>query len=421
MKLSGFSFKKLFYNKRFVSIISVALAFFIWMVITIKEKPIITRTFTDVSVNINLEGSNVTKSNLKMITDISKQKFTVAVRGRRSVLGALKSNDIQLFASAAEVKSAGDYELAVAVSRDSDYKDCEILNISPLTVKVNFDHIEKREFTITANAEGAVVDGKGLFVEADIVEGVEGETVTIEGPRTEIEKIHTVSALAKVNKTLKKTEVFDASVMLYDKKGKELPQDNLNIGVTGLKVQVSISKEKKVPVELTYTNLPKGFSSNSLNITLDTSKVTVVGTPENVDKVDKISLSPIDITTVSLKNYKFELTPRIPEGISISENINTFNAVIDLSGYSQKTIKNISTKFTGLGQGLKVQSSTPIESVTICGPSWIVNNFKSKKLNATMDLTDKKSGTYSILPSFSFDGVTKVWVTGNNNTNVTIK
>ena len=421
MKLFNFSFKELFFSKRFTTVISILLAFSIWMAVTIEQKPVTERTFTDVSVNVNLEGSNISKSNLKIITDISKQKFTVALRGQRSTLATLKASDIQLFASALEVKAAGDYELSVEVSKDNSFKDCEILSISPPTVKVNFDQIDKKEFNITANAEGAVVDGEGLFVEADIVEGLEGETVTIEGPRTEIQQIHTVSALAKVHKTLKKTEIFDASIVLYNEKGRTIKQDNIKIDVSKLKVQVSISKKKSIPVELTYSNLPTGFSKDSLNITLDHPNVTVFGAPSEVDKIEKLELSPIDMTMLSLENSTFKLTPKLPEGISISEGIFTFNATVDMTDYAEKTIKLSKSKLKGLESGLKVQSSTPPENVTICGPAWIVNNFSSKKLSATIDLSGRKAGTYSIVPTFTFDGITRVWVTGNVSTNVTIK
>ena len=207
--LNNFSFNKLLSNKRFTIPLSIVLAFIWWVVLTIEQRPTMERVFSDMTVT--LERENI--SDLSIIGDISQQKFTITVRGPKSSVGALTANDIRLYASAAAVDEPGEYKLDVALmGGNSDYK---VVSISPSTLKVNFDYIDTREFSISAVAQGATA-AEGLIAEGGIVSGTESDTVTISGPRTVLNKIETVAAVARVDKILSATETFDADILLYD-------------------------------------------------------------------------------------------------------------------------------------------------------------------------------------------------------------
>ena len=207
--LKNFSFRRLLYNKRFTIPFSIFLAFSFWIVLTINQKPTMERTFTDMTVNVNLENTYAAENQMSIIGDISQQKYTVTVRGPSYVIGGMTSSDLSLYASAASVDAPGDYSLEVAAANNNT--EYEILSISPPTLDVNFDYIETEEFTITALAQGATAF-EGLITEGGIVSGTESDTVTIKGPRAIINKIETVAALAQVNKTLSASETFDADI-----------------------------------------------------------------------------------------------------------------------------------------------------------------------------------------------------------------
>ena len=55
--LSSFSLRKLLYNRKFTVPFSLLLAFVIWLVIVVKENPIIERSFANMTVNVNLENT----------------------------------------------------------------------------------------------------------------------------------------------------------------------------------------------------------------------------------------------------------------------------------------------------------------------------------------------------------------------------
>lgn len=415
---SSFSVKKLLDNKRFTLPFSVFLSIVMWLVIVTNENPIIQRSFTDMSVNVNLENTLASENGMSIIEDISTQKFTVVVRGSSYAVSSLKSEDISLYASAASVDSPGEYSLDVAVANSSS--NYEILSISPATIRVSFDYIDTKEFTIKPKAEG-VTASEGLIAENGVVSGTESDTVTITGPRTVMNQIDSVVAYTKVNKTLSASETFDADIILYDAEGNEIDTNYLTISTTKVKVTVPISKSKTVPVVVDFSNLPDGFDKNSISYTLDYSEVTVIGTPETVDKTTQVTLSAIDITTVSPTTNSFEVSAKLPEGVRLYDNIEAFTVAINTENYKQKTINVSNIQYTGLTSGLSVSETSEIKSVKICGPTSVINKLNSESVYAVIDLTAKTAGQHSVEAVIKFKDKNNIWAVGTYNTTVTVK
>lgn len=415
-----FSLKKLLYNKRFTIPISIIAAFALWLVIMIKQNPYIDRSFTDIPVNINLENTFVSENGMEIIGDISSQKFTVTIKGPRYVVSALKSGDFYVYASAAAINAPGEYQLEVSGGKNTAVSDYEFVSISPSTVDVSFDYVDTKEFTVKAYAEGASAT-EGLIAETAVVSGTESDTVTIKGPRTVINKIATVEAYASVNATLNQSTTYDAEIRLYDEAGKAIDKTNLTLSENEVKVTVPISKSVTVPVVADFTNLPDGFNKRSLAYSVDHQNVTVIGTPEAIDKITQVTLSAIDITAVSVSSNKFVVSPKLPDGVRLLDAIADFTVTINTSNYTEKTFSVSSVRFKGLSAGLNATSDTVIRNVKICGPKEVIEKLKDNMLYAMVDLTDKSAGEHTVPASVRSDSYNNIWQVGTYSTTVKIR
>lgn len=417
--LNSFQLKKLLDNRRFTVPFSLFLSVALWLVIVNNEKPIIERSFANMTVNVNLENTFASDNGMSIIEDISAQKFTVVVRGARYAVSSLRSGDINVYASAASVDAPGEYNLDVAVSKNNT-SEYEILSITPSTVKVSFDYIDTKEFTIIPKAEG-VTAKEGLIAESGVVSGTEKDTVTISGPRTIINKIDSVVALTNVNKTLAVSETFDADIILYDIDGNEISTENLTLSTNKVKVTVPISKVKMVPVIVDFSNLPPDFDKNSIPYTLDYSAIMVIGTPETVDKTENVTLSAIDIRNVSQTSNSFDVSAKLPEGVRLLDNIEYFTVKLDIEDYTQATINISEIEYVGLGENLSIGEILEIKNVKICGPKSVINKLKSESVYAEVDLTGKTAGQHSLDAKIKFKDNNNVWAVGVYNTTVSIK
>ena len=418
--LSNFSLKKLLYNKQFTIPFSIFMAFALWVVIVINQKPIIDRTFSDIPVSINIENTFAAENNMNIIGDISNQRFTVTVRGPRYVVSSLTAENITLYASAGEVDAPGEYSLIVSPTQSMNISEFEVLSITPSVIKTRFDYIDTKDFTIIASADGAVA-ADGLIAESAVVSGAESDTVTISGPRSVINQIETVKALAKVNKTLSASESFDADIILYDAKGKEIKDDHITLSTSKVRVTVPISKKKMVPVKVEFSNVPQGFLSSSVPVTIDYKTVTVIGTPETVDKTTEIILSGIDITTVSETNNKFDVSPKLPDGVRLLENIDSFKVTVNTSGFVSKTISVSEFKYKSMPSGLKATVPNTIDNVKIYGPKSVIDKLNPSDVYAEIDLSNKSAGVYTIGMNINFKNKNNIWAVGKYSTTVTLK
>lgn len=415
---SSFHIRKLLSNKRFTVPFSIGLAFVLWLVITINQNPIIERGFSDMTINVNLENTFASDKGMSIVGDISTQKFTVVVRGASYAVSSIKSGDINVYASAASVDAPGEYNLDVMASKTNQLANYEILSVTPSTMKISFDYIDTKDFTIKPKTEGATAK-EGLIAENGIVSGTENDTVTISGPRTVMNKISSVVALAKVDKTLDVSETFDADIVLYDEQGNQISDEHLTLSTNKVKVTVPISKTKTVPVLVDFTNLPNGFDKNSISYSLNYSSVTVIGKPETVDKTESVTLSPIDLTAVSPTANSFDVSAKLPEGVRLVDNIEYFNVKLNIDNYSQKVITVSDITCNGLGSGLKIQNIAEIKNVRICGPKSVIKNIGSAY--AEIDLSGKTAGQHSVEVNISFKENNNVWAIGTYTTTVSIK
>jgi hypothetical protein len=416
---SFFSIRKFLSNKRFNIVLSLLLAFTFWLLIMINENPIIKRTFADLTVNVNLENTIASENGMSIIGDISSQKFTVVVRGPTYLVSSLKTEDFNLYASAGAIDAPGDYSLEVVASPTNTKNGFEILSVNPSSVKISFDYIDTKEFTVKAVAEG-VTAKKGLIAENAVVSGAESDTITISGPRNVLNRIESVVAFTKVDKTLDVSETFDADIKLYGEEEREISLKNLTLSQNMVKVTVPISKKKTVPVEVVLSNLPNGFDKKSLSYTLNYKTVTVIGKPEAVDKTDKILLSPIDISQISKSANSFDVSAKLPDGVRLLDNIEHFTVKFGVNNYIQKTVNVSKFEFTNLDNGLSA-NATKINNIKVFGPRNDIYNLKESQVYAVLDLANKKQGEHTVPVLISFKDNKKLWAIGGYDTSVTIK
>ena len=415
-----FSLKKLLYNKRVTIPLSIITAFVFWLVIMISQNPDIDRTFTDISVNINLENTFVSENGMEIIGDISSQKFTVTIKGPSYVVSALQSGDFYVYASAAAINAPGEYQLEVSGGKNTVVSDYEFISISPATVDVQFDYVDTKEFTVKARAEGASAI-EGLIAETAVVSGTESDTITIKGPRTVINEIATVEAYASVNEILSESTTYDADTRLFDQAGEAIDMTNLTLNEKADKVTVPISKSITVPVVADFTNLSASFQKSSIAYSVDHQTVTVIGKPEAINKITRVTLSAIDITSVSVSSNKFDVSPKLPEGVRLLDSIEHFTVTVDTSNYAEKTFTVSSIRYKGLSAGLSATSDTAIRNVKICGPKNVISKLKDDMLYAFVDLSDKAAGEHTVTVTIGSDSYDNIWQVGSYSTTVKIK
>ena len=413
--------KTLFDNKRFIMIFSLILAIVIWFIISFSQAPDIERTINDVPVNFAVENSAVEQMGLDVVSNADAYKVSVTIKGPSYVVGIISADDILVSPTLSAVNAPGTFSLDLKATKikNGDYR---ILSVSPSVISARFDYIDTKEFTLETVAKGAAATA-GLVAEDAVATDSNYATLTVKGPRTEMEKINRVVAFAAVDKTLSKTTSFAAKLIIYDTEGKEMDTSLFKITdkngeeINNLQISVPISKVKEVPLSVRFKNAPEGYASSPLKSSLSVNTISIIGPAETIDSISSIALEDIDFNKISPSKYEFEVAPVLPDGVKSVDSIGTVKVTFhEVRYYSQKTLEVTALKADGATATLK----TPIKNVTVCGPSAAIKSLTASDLVAYADLTDKTAGDHTIDVKIICKTSNKVWQVGSYSATISI-
>ncbi len=417
--ISGF-FSRLLYEKRFAIPFSILLAVIFWLAITINENPVRESTVNGVSVNIITEDTMVSELGLDIIGEYTN-KVDVRVSGPNYIISSLTAKDLYVSASLSGVNAAGTYTIDLYASRDSSKLGYTVLGVEPAQLTLTFDNIDTITFPVTAVANGASAT-QGLVAEKPIVTDSEFTNISIKGPRTEIEKIATVQAVADVNQTLAATQSFDAKLQLLDARGNPLDPTPFTLPSENIKISVPISKTKEVPLLATFANAPEGYALVAIPHTLSEQTVTLIGPPETIDTIANIKLAPIDFTHIDKETTSFDVALNLPTAVKTMETIETVTVKITAGTLTEKTFTVTNFTATNLESGRRMTvSGGALKRVRICGTSDAMRNLSAEDISANVDLSGKAPGEYTVEARITIKGHNTVWQVGTYDAVVTIQ
>jgi len=418
-KINSFSINKLLYNKKIILPFSIFLAIIVWLVINITQNPIRDQTITDVPVTISTQSTVVSELGLDIIGTYTN-KVSVLVNGPSYIVSSLSSKDLLVNLSLSDVTAAGTYDLSLTASRNSNKSGYTIVSVTPEKIKLSFDAIDTKDFTVAAVAKGAAAT-TGLVAEKPVVTDSEFTTIQIKGPRTDIQIIDTVQAIAEVNKTLSATESFDAKIVLLDKNGNQIDQTPFTIETDIIKISVPILKKKEVSIKTVFQNAPDIYQTDQINSTLSEELITIIGPPETVDTIDSISLEPIDFESISPDNKSFDVALQLPTAVKSVDNIKTITVIINVDNMITKQFNVFTFTPVNLASDLTVSLPYSVKNVKICGPKSIVSSIATGDLYAEIDLSGKGAGEFTMPAKIKCKSSGEVWAVGQYDVIVTVK
>ena len=135
--------RSLLYNNKFVLLLSVILAFGIWIWESIEKSPEVEVTISSVPVKIDMDNSVPAQLNLQIFGD-NNYTVDVTVKGKKFIVSALTADDFSVVAQTNYVDSAGKKSLQLkATSAKSDNFD--IVGLSKNYIEVYFDTYKETE------------------------------------------------------------------------------------------------------------------------------------------------------------------------------------------------------------------------------------------------------------------------------------
>ena len=293
---------RLLQNNHAVKILSIFLAFVIWLYIAGD-----TRTFSEFEsstrhcIKIPVEYHNL--SEYLEVVEMTEE-VDITVRGQSEDLAQLMPDDLEIYVDLRELRE-GEHKLAVRGEAPSGIK---IEKIFPSEVKVEIDEVITRQMEIKPIISGEPADG---MVVDDIQ--LEPSNVIVKGTSNNLFKVEEVWAVIDVEGEtgdITKTVTFKT----VDRVGREVT----GLELTPEEVEVSVNidyAKKEVPVEASLKgDLPKGLTIKEVKAQPET--VVLSGLKERLKEIEVIETLEIDLKGRE-KTFTKEIELDIPEGTSL--------------------------------------------------------------------------------------------------------
>ncbi len=411
-----FSLSALVSNNKLVFFFALLVAIVLWVAVS----PSGTRVISGIKVNIVTEGTPAGNSGFQVVSG-QGQEVAVTISGEFSILNGISASDIEIGYSLADVNAAREYSLKLT-AKPVGRSDFTITSVTPDTIKVRFDQSASNTFIVQPQAKGAVAE-TGKVAEAAVMADSNQNTIRITGPKTDIDRIVTVQAVAEVNKTMSQTESFPAKIVLLDKDNQEIDQSLMELSFQDPQITVQISKTKTVKVVPTFEGIPGYYQENDIPYELNVSEITVIGTPETVDEMTEIALPAIDFNTLLNKKNVFNLEVNLPLGVRSSDNVTQVTVTVDLSRMRTDswTVRRFEAANAPADKTITVVTSS--RQVTLVGNRYSIWDISSDDITLVYDLQDinVSQGEHLVPARVRVDGYDNVWGVGEYDVQVRIE
>ena len=288
-------------NNFWSKLLSVVLAFILWLVVMNISDSIITVKIKAIPVQ-QLNGSVLDE--LDQVYDVAKgDTVDIIVKGRRSIVEDLDAEDFSAVADLSTMSITNTVQITVT-PKNGGIRDEITVTCVDNVLRLNLEDKVSLQYSVKVKPFGTVKNGYavcGYQTSPNII--------TVEGPKSAVEKVTEVAVKVDVSH---KSEAMDleGSVILYDAYGDEITNDKITVSQDKVKVHGDIYPTKEVPVKVDIKGSPKeGYTMSEIMYQPQT--VEIAGEPENIETVEEILINDISIsgmdvdleTTVNLKDY----------------------------------------------------------------------------------------------------------------------
>ena len=377
-------------NKIGSILLSLSIAFGLWLYVVTNISIEDERTYHDIPVAF--EGEIALEERGLMITSGTDASVDLRLYGARTNLNKLTSSNITIRVNLARIYDVGQVEVDYDISYPGDVPSNAFTELSknPGTITLTVEQRVSREVPVEISYVGAVPEEYLCDMDNAVLDQ---EFVDIVGPASAVDRI--AKAVIEVNLEGQTSSIIDYfQYTLCDENGEPVDASLVVADTAQIHVALTIQRFKELAV--TYTLVEGGgASANDVNITLDTPVIRVSGSDTLLEQLGEINLGTINLATIK-EDTTQTYTISLPEGVINLSGVTEVNVEIDLKGRATKefTVENI--RVTGVPAGMEYELVTRRLTVTLRGPTTMINKMTAQDLLVTADLSGKDVGTVMV-------------------------
>ena len=376
-------------NKILGILLSVAVAFGLWLYVITVVSPESEKTYYEIPVV--LQNKNIlAERGLMIVSD--DPKVTLVLKSDRTILNDLNESNINVIINVANIEKPGTHSLTYEISYPGNIQDNAISVQSSSTdlivLKVE-NRIRKTIPVVIDYGDTTVPEG----YMADKTNAQYATSIEIIGPESVMEQI--TQAVINVDLSGRtKTLIEDFQYTLCDAEGKPVDAEKVTTNTEKIELNLKIERVKEIDLNLDVI-YGGGATTETATVTLDPTTIQISGSDTLLENLNSLTIGTVDLREI-LEDTTLTFPITLPEGVTNRTGVEQVSVDIKFAEMILKEFKVTTITPVNVPAGLNVQVITKSLKVTVRGPAELVNAMKETDLSATVDFSQAQAGTATV-------------------------
>ena len=385
-------------NKILTALLSLAIAFGMWLYVITTVSPGFTGPVPDIPVVF--EGEYTLNERGLMITDGLNAYVDLSLSGNRSDHTKVNRNNITVKVDLTKIDSPGIKYLDYQIIYPGDVPDdaLTVENRYPDKIVITVERKISKPVDVQVNFTGAAKDGYIAETEEYVLDYT---AVNIQGPASVVEQI----AYARINVDLtdRSSSISENYRFTFcDEDGEPVDVAMVTAEVAEVHLDVKIQRWKEIPLRLDL-KYGGGALENNTSVKIDPASIRVCGSELLLEDLNEIVLGTIDLSTLE-ENFNETYTITLPEGVTNMTGKTEATVTIQFIGLTIREFDVTQIEVINVPEGLDYDLLNEVVKVRLRGATRLVNELKPEDIVLTVDLSGKEIGSFTIKPIITIKG-----------------
>jgi len=372
-------------DNRGLAVLSIVLAFGLWIYVTDSENPTRTRVLP---IDIPVQPINV-PADVAIANEIAPVRLRITV-----------ADDVF------ESLTAGDFEATVDLDGlgVGSYEDLPV-DVQPLVtrgglridsvlnnVDVDLAPLISKSVPVQIDIQGTPAPGYSMGTPV-----IDDDTVLVSGPQVEVDKVTQVTASIDVSG---RTNSIDQAVRLSPRDARDflVQRVDLDPSITGVNIQIEQETFSRSVVVSVVTQGKPAAGYNVTAVSVSPPTVTIRGSDSIISGTTAISTRPIDIdgaTDTIVRGVSLDLGP----GVEVTGGSVNVTVTVTIEPGLSEFNYTVPVNAANLETNVSIVGALPAVVVTLVGPNDILSDVSPADISATVDLDGLGAGTHQVAVS----------------------
>ncbi|HJB89717.1 MAG: YbbR-like domain-containing protein [Blautia sp.] len=388
-------------NNLLLKILSLIIAFLVWLIVVNADNPIMTESFVVSDVQL-LNEAYIDADGKMCMQDEEQDPIRVTIRAERKVLDRISASDIRAVADLQQAVSLDTDPVMVPITAVCAGIAPEDIQVTPQNLSLHVEDKDTQEFVVNVTTNNTRPD-RGYEVGTL---SSNPEKIKITGPISLINKIDRVNAAIDVSDASEDV-TEETEVTVIDKNGEVFSDTDmayLNVSKVYVTARLwEVRSDVRIRAEYSGT-AAEGYEAES--ITTTPNVITVAGSTSALEALEEQNNTiwiPADAVDISGEKSDYEekinISDYLPEGLKLTADSSEdlfirVNILPEGSSVCEVPTKNIIVE--NAPDTMQVAFDTAMIEVRVKKTSEDLEDLTEKEIQASIDLEDIEEGSHEL-------------------------